>query len=350
VVWSQDHGGLLRILDQRALPDAEEWLDCAEADDVRRAIRSLAVRGAPAIGIAAGYATALAALRSDATRPSVLLAEVDREGRRLVRARPTAVNLGWAVSRVAAAARAAATGGVDAVRAAAVEEARRVEADEERAILAIGELGSTLIDDRANVLTHCNTGLLACGAGFGTALGAIVTAHRAGREVHVWVDETRPVLQGARLTAWELKRWRVPMTLVADTAAGYLMSAGRVDLVILGADRIAANGDVANKIGTYTLAVLARAHGVPFYVAAPMSTVDLGTPSGDDIAIETRDPDEVSSPRGVRFAPEGTWALNPAFDVTPARLVTAIVTERGIVRPPFRAGLKRLLRTGKGAA
>jgi methylthioribose-1-phosphate isomerase len=340
----------VRILDQRALPEAEEWLDCAGADDVRRAIRSLAVRGAPAIGIAAAYAMALAALRSEAGKPSALLADVDRAGRRLLRARPTAVNLGWAVTRVSGAARAAATGGADAVRAAAMDEARRIEADEERAMVAIGELGSTLIEDRANVLTHCNTGLLACGAGFGTALGAVVTAHRDGKEVHVWVDETRPVLQGARLTAWELQRWRVPMTLVADTAAGYLMATGRVDLVILGADRIAANGDVANKIGTYPLAVLAKEHGVPFYVAAPVSTVDLSTPTGAEIAIETRDPDEVSAPRGVRFAPEGTWALNPAFDVTPARLVTAIVTERGIVEPPFRAGLKRLLRTGKGAA
>jgi methylthioribose-1-phosphate isomerase len=216
--------------------------------------------------------------------------------------------------------------------------------------VALAEHGAALVPLDADALTHCNTGALACGAGFGTALGMLVAAHRAGARVHVWVSETRPVLQGARLTAWELDRLGVPMTLIADTVPGSLMAGGRVDLVAVGADRIAANGDVANKIGTYQLAVLARAHGIPFYVAAPTSTIDPETRSGSDVAIEIRPSEEVAEVRGVRLAPEGARALNPAFDITPARLVTAIVTERGVVRPPFRSGLRRLLDGAEGAA
>jgi methylthioribose-1-phosphate isomerase len=345
VVWSD---GVLRLLDQRRLPDAEAWLECRTAEDVAEAVRRLAVRGAPAIGIAGGFGVALAAAGSRAGTVAALVRDVERRAGHVARARPTAVNLSRAVDRVLGAVRRA--GGIADARRAAVAEAARIAGEEERAMIALAGHGAPLVPPDSSALTHCNTGALACGAGFGTALGMLVAAHRGGIRVHVWVPETRPVLQGARLTAWELRRLGVPMTLVADTVPGSLMAAGRVDLVTVGADRIAANGDVANKIGTYQLAVLARAHGVPFYVAAPTSTIDPGTLSGADVAIETRPPDEVTEVRGVRLAPDGTPALNPAFDVTPARLVTAIVTERGVVRPPYRSGLRRLLETAEGAA
>ena len=345
LVWS---GGVLRLLDQRRLPDVEVWLECRTADDVARAVRSLAVRGAPAIGIAGGFGVALAAAGSEAGTVGALLRDVERRAADISRARPTAVNLPRAVDRVLGAVRRA--GGTRDARRAAAAEAARIADEEERAMFALAVHGARLVPPGSAALTHCNTGALACGAGFGTALGMLVAAHRAGTRVHVWVPETRPVLQGARLTAWELRRLGVPMTLVADTVPGSLMAAGRVDLVTVGADRIAANGDVANKIGTYQLAVLARAHGVPFYVAAPTSTIDPGTPSGAHVEIESRSADEVTEVRGVRLAPQGTPALNPAFDVTPGRLVTAIVTERGVVHPPYRSGLRRLLTSAEGAA
>jgi methylthioribose-1-phosphate isomerase len=225
-------------------------------------------------------------------------------------------------------------------------EARAIQREDAAACSAMGWFGSELIPEGANVLTHCNTGML-CTAGIGTAFGVLWCSHLEGKGIHVWVDETRPLLQGARLTAWELQRLGVPFTVIADGAAGSLMARGQVDAVILGADRIAANGDVANKVGTYPLAVLAARHGVPFYVAAPTSTIDPSTPSGDHIEIEERDPEEVTHAFGTRIAPEGAPALNPAFDVTPAELVTAIVTERGVVRPPFADGLAAVL---EGAA
>jgi methylthioribose-1-phosphate isomerase len=282
--------------------------------------------------------------------PTDLLDDLDRSGDGLVASRPTAVNLSWAAERVSGAARAAAErtlrdaplAGVRAIRTAVVEEALRIAADNERSCAAIGAFGQALVPPSANVLTHCNTGVLATGAD-GTAQSVIAAAHARGTGVHVWVDETRPMLQGARLTAWELAALRIPMTLVADTAAGSLMERGLVDLVVVGADRIAANGDVANKVGTYQLAVLAKAHRIPFYVAAPVSTVDPETRTGAGIVIEEREPDEVTHPRGIAFAPPGVTAANPSFDVTPARLVSAIVTERGIARRPFSVSLRRLL-------
>ncbi|HJP66241.1 MAG TPA: S-methyl-5-thioribose-1-phosphate isomerase, partial [Actinomycetota bacterium] len=221
-------------------------------------------------------------------------------------------------------------------------EAGRIEAEDEEACAAIGRLGAELIPVGANVLTHCNTGALATG-GIGTAQGIIHTAHEVGRRPHVWAGETRPLLQGARLTAWELQRLGIPVTVIVDSAAATLMATGAIDLVMVGADRIAANGDVANKIGTYALALAAHHHGLPFYVAAPTSTVDPHTASGDDIVVERRNPEEVTEPFGRRIASEGTWAVNPAFDVTPARLVTAIVTDRGIARPPYGPALQTLL-------
>jgi methylthioribose-1-phosphate isomerase len=317
--------GRFWILDQTRLPRDEVWLECRRVVEVEDAIRRLAVRGAPALGIAAAYGLALAESANEPLREA---------GRRLVATRPTAVNIRWAVDRVLDAA--------DAGRDL-LEEARAIEREDAEACRTMGEYGAPLVPDRANVLTHCNTGML-CTGGIGTAQGVIWTAHRAGKRVHVWVDETRPVLQGARLTAWELQRLGVPMTLVADTAAASLMARGLVDVVITGADRIAANGDVANKIGTYGLAVAAAHHGVPFYVAAPVSSIDLATPAGEDIPVEERDHSEVTAPSGLPLVPDGTPVANPAFDVTPAALVTAVVTERGVVRAPYAERLDALVR------
>jgi methylthioribose-1-phosphate isomerase len=348
--------GTVRILDQRRLPRTERYLRPRGADGVAEAIRTMAVRGAPLLGIASAYGMALAARGSKARGPRGMLRDIERAGNLLKASRPTAVNIGWAVDRVAAAAEralrsSAARGreGVDLVRRVVMDEATRIALEDETSCDAIGRLGAELLPEKANVLTHCNTGALATG-GWGTAQGVIVAAHQSGKRVHVWVDETRPVLQGARLTAWELQRFDVPMTLIADSAAGSLMARGLVDAVVVGADRIAATGDVANKVGTYQLAVLAGHHRIPFYVAAPFSSVDLDTPSGEAVVIEERDPREVTEPLGVRFAPEGTPVLNPAFDITPAELITAIITDRGVIRSPFPNALRRLARVPPGSA
>jgi methylthioribose-1-phosphate isomerase len=334
-------GDRVRVLDQRKLPHEEAYLEATDPEEVAEAIRSLAIRGAPLLGIAAGFGLALAAIRSEGPTARDVVRDMESAGDRLIGSRPTAVNIAWAVERVLSAARSASDGSGGSVRTKAVDEALAIVAEDQAACVAIGRLGSGLVPERANVLTHCNTGALATG-GPGTALGIIVAAHESDKEIHVWVPETRPVLQGARLTAWELQRLGIPMTLVADTAPGTLMARGKVDVVVVGADRIAANGDVANKVGTYQLAVLAKRHRIPFYVAAPLSTVDLSTPAGSKIEIEDRDPAEVTAPFGVPFAPAGTPAANPAFDVTPASLIRAIVTERGIAEPPFRSSLRRL--------
>jgi len=344
-------GDAVAILDQRALPHRELVLECRTVEQVAEAIRSLAVRGAPIIGVAAAYGMALAAATSVETRTRSLLRELEDAAGTLRAARPTAVNLAWAIDRMmrVATGQCCSVGStLQRVHEEMVAEALRIEAEDREACAAMGSFGRELVPGGANVLTHCNTGML-CTAGIGTALGVVIAAHRAGTDLHVWVDETRPVLQGARLTAWELGRLGIARTLIADGAAGSLMARGEVDLVIVGADRIAANGDVANKIGTYPLAVLARHHDVPFYVAAPVSTIDLDTPSGADIPIEERDPAEVTSPLGVDLAEPGTPAANPAFDVTPADLVTAIVTDRGVLRPPYGVALREVL-ARKGAA
>jgi len=342
VEWA---GDAVRILDQRALPHREIYLECRSVEEVAEAIRSLAVRGAPAIGVAAAFGMALAATVSTARGTNALFRELNRAGDLLKATRPTAVNLAWAVDRLLEVARGecCSVGSThQRVHEAMVAEALGIEAEDRAACDAMGALGAELVPDGANALTHCNTGML-CTAGIGTALGVVVAAHRQGKRVHVWVDETRPVWQGARLTTWELQRLGIPMTLIADGAAGSLMAAGRVDLVVVGADRVAANGDVANKVGTYGLAVLAKHHGVPFYVVAPTSSVDPATPTGADIAIEERDPAEVTTPLGLRVAAEGTPAANPAFDVTPAGLVTALVTERGVVHRPSASGIGDVL-------
>jgi methylthioribose-1-phosphate isomerase len=339
VEWT---GGSLRILDQTRLPGEEVVIEAFGVQDVATAIHRLAIRGAPLLGLAAAYGMALAVLRSAAPGATEILDDLERAGAVLMGSRPTAANIGWAVRRTLGAAQAAAqTGGADAIRQVVVEEAHRIALEDEASCEAIARHGAELLPGSGNVLTHCNTGALATG-GSGTAQGMIVAASRSGKRLHVWVDETRPVLQGSRLTAWELQRAGVPMTLVADTAAGSLMARGLVDVVVVGADRIVANGDVANKVGTYQLAVLADHHHIPFFVAAPFSTVDFSVLSGADIVIEERDPAEVLSPGGLAIAPAGTQVANPAFDVTPAGLITAIVTDRGVARPPLSASLGSL--------
>jgi len=327
-------GDALELLDQRRLPLEAPPLLCRSVEDVREAIRTLAVRGAPAIGVAAGYGLAIAARESSAADWPGLERDLETAAGRLRSSRPTAVNLGWALDRVLAAARAVAPGGPKEVRAAVLAEAEAIDADDRARCEAIGRAGLDLVPDGARVLTHCNAGALAT-AGIGTALAPVYAAHAAGREVAVLADETRPLLQGARITAWELAESGVPVTVICDGMAGYAMQRGKIDLVLVGADRIAANGDFANKIGTYAVAVLAREHGLPFYVAAPLSTFDANAPDGAAIPIEERDADEVRASRGVPFAPPDADVWNPAFDVTPARFVTAFVTDAGVLRPPF---------------
>jgi methylthioribose-1-phosphate isomerase len=319
--WRDD---ALELLDQRRLPAEEAWLRCETPEQVADAIRSLAVRGAPAIGIAAAYGLALAAARGDDLRAAAAL---------LAGTRPTAVNLRWALDRAAA----AAGRGPEA----ALEEARAIHSEQIEADRRMGELGAALFEPGDRALTHCNTGALATG-GRGTAAGVLRSAWEGGRLAQVWVDETRPLLQGSRLTAWELGRAGIPYRVVADAGAGSLMARGLVSRVVVGADRIAANGDVANKVGTYALAVLADRHAIPFYVAAPVSTIDPATASGDAIEIEERDPAEVVELGGRRIAPEGAEAANPAFDVTPAELVTAIITEAGVLEPPYGEAIARV--------
>jgi methylthioribose-1-phosphate isomerase len=326
-VLYDDARDLVRLLDQRLLPGEERWLELTAADEVVRAIKDLAVRGAPAIGVAAAYGIAVEARRGAAP------ARLREVAERLVHARPTAVNLSWAVRRMSRR--------IGLGAAELLAEAHAIRDEDEAACRRIGAFGAPLLPPGARVLTHCNAGALAT-AGYGTALGVVRAAIESGNAVSVYADETRPFLQGARLTAWELKRDGIPVTVLTDGMAGWLMSRGEIACVVVGADRIAANGDVANKIGTYALAVLAAHHAIPFFVAAPWSTVDLGTPDGGAIPIEERDDEEVLLLAGRRIAPEGVRARYPAFDVTPAGLVTAIVTERGVVRPPFAEGLRAL--------
>jgi methylthioribose-1-phosphate isomerase len=330
----------LVLIDQTRLPHATVMIACRTPEDVAHAIRSMQVRGAPAIGVAAAYGIALAAQAHAANDPSAFIEDLERVAGVLRRTRPTAVNLNWAIDHMLSAARAVADReGVASARVALLNLAHEM-ADEDIATnRRMGALGLELVPPNANILTHCNTGALAT-VDYGTALGVVRAAHEAGRGVHVYVDETRPFLQGARLTAWELQRLGVPMTLITDSMAGHFMNRGKVDLVLVGADRIAANGDVANKIGTDSLAVLARENGIPFYVAAPTSTVDLSLDSGAQIPIEERAAREVTDIAGARVAPEGVNAAHPAFDVTPARLVSAIITERGILRPPYPDALR----------
>lgn len=342
--WIGEAGGHLDILDQTRLPARLDWLACHDVDAVVEAIQGLRVRGAPAIGIAGAYGLVVAAgeavragLPPDAARGHILT-----RGEMLASARPTAVNLRWAVERaLGAIAPLATTTSARDLGETLLVAARKIHAEDRDLCAAIGRHGAALLPD-GGILTHCNTGALATG-GAGTALAAITAAWVEGRKIHVFADETRPLFQGARLTAWELVQQGIPVTVLCDAAAGHLLSTGRVQACIVGADRITAAGDAANKIGTYALAVLARAHGVPFYVAAPSSTFDLSIDSGADIPIEERAAAEVLSPLGVAAAPAGAAAFNPAFDVTPARLITALVTEHGVIQPVTRDRIAAML-------
>jgi methylthioribose-1-phosphate isomerase len=335
--WQDGH---LLLLDQTLLPAQERWFPVTSVDEAIEAIRAMRVRGAPAIGVAAAYALAAHALRlPDAPLPR-WLETLGADAARLASARPTAVNLAWAVERALATAREAS--GVADARDRLLALAHRLREQDIATNRAIGGAGAELLPERGGVLTHCNTGALAT-AGYGTALGVIRAAWEAGRAPAVFCTETRPWLQGARLTAFELVRLGIPARLLADSAAGVLMAQGAVNAVVVGADRIAANGDTANKVGTYTLAVLAHAHAIPFYVAAPMSTVDPATPTGEAIVIEERPDEEVTHLAGQRIAAEGIGVRNPAFDVTPARLISAIITERGVLRAPYEGAIASAL-------
>lgn len=318
------------MVDQLELPQRLRFLRCRSAREVAGAIRRMQVRGAPALAAAAAMALAVTALRSRAGTRAQLLRELERAANLLLRTRPTAVNLSVGLGRVMDAARE--SHDLRQAREAVVREARRIAEEDVEVNRRIGENGAKLLEDGDVVLTHCNAGSLAT-VDHGTALGVIRSAWRAGKRISVIATETRPLLQGARLTSWELKREGIPTTLVVDSAVGHLMARGEVTKVLVGADRIAANGDTANKIGTYTIAVLAKEHGVPFYVVAPTSSIDLGTPTGSDIPIEHRPGREVEFIGGRRMSPRGVKVLNPAFDVTPAHLITGIVTERGVVKP-----------------
>jgi methylthioribose-1-phosphate isomerase len=335
-------GDALCLLDQRLLPAQTVIIRCITAEDVARAIRTMVVRGAPAIGCSAAYGMTLAAQRGGATTAAQLIDQLTAAKKLLDASRPTAVNLAWATSRMLETARAHADDDLPTMRRVLLDEAHAILAEDLAMCHAIGRHGEALIPPRGHVLTHCNAGGLAT-AGLGTALAPIRIAHDQGRSIHVFVDETRPFLQGARLTAWELQRAGVPLTLITDNMAGYFMRRGEVDCVIVGADRVVANGDIANKIGTYSLAVLAQAHHIPFYVAAPSSTIDLALANGDAIPIEQRDSNEVTMIGGQQIAPSGVSAAHPAFDTTPHELITAIITERGVIYPPYAENLRKLL-------
>ena len=331
--------GKIRILDQSRLPQEQIFTDLDNYHDVVLAIKEMRVRGAPAIGIAAAYGIALGALGIKTANRDEFLVQLNQVMQTFAASRPTAVNLFQAINRMGKAARG---DDVAEIRRALVNEAEQIHQGEITATMQLSQLGAELIKDGFTMLTHCNAGPLAT-AGYGTALGVIKAAREQGKKVSVFATETRPLLQGARLTTWELMQAGIPVTLITDSMAGYFMHQRKIDCVIVGADRIAANGDVANKIGTYTLAVLAKESEIPFYVAAPTSTIDLSLSSGAGIPIEERSPEEVSHIQGVPIAPKGIKAANPAFDVTPHRYITTIVTEKGIVREPYLEGLTKIV-------
>ena len=336
--------GRLELIDQRRLPLEFDYVACETAAQVADAIRDMVVRGAPAIGCTAAYGVALESQRHAQASRSQFDAALERSFEVLAASRPTAVNLFWAIERMRRCHAQNRSGSTQAEAKALLDLARRIQIDDVEINRAIGRHGAALIADGARVMTHCNAGALAT-AGHGTALGVIRSARDAGKRVSVIANETRPYLQGARLTAWEMVQENIPVTLVTDNMAGHLMQQRRVDVIVVGADRIAANGDTANKIGTYTVAVLAERHHIPFYIAAPLSTIDLAIADGSAIPIEERDPAEVTGFRGVRCAPEGVSVANPAFDVTPASLITGLITEKGVIERPDAAKIRALFKS-----
>lgn len=333
IEWKNDR---VVLLDQRVLPHKETYRVCRDYEDVADAIRDMTIRGAPAIGVAAAMGVALGALKAPEK-------SFDRQFERILqtlgKTRPTAVNLFWALQRMRDVYSEHRSRGVDSVKRALKEEAQKIYAEDIAANKQLGKNGASLLRNAKQIMTHCNAGALAT-AGYGTALGVLRALKESGKQFEVFVNETRPFLQGARLTAWELAKEKIPATLITDSMAGYLMQKGRVDAVVVGCDRVAANGDVANKIGTYTIAVLAKRHGIPFYVAGPTSSIDLNCPSGKDIPIEQRDPKEVSHIFGKPLAPKGMKVFNPAFDVTSQELISAIITEKGVISPPYQQNIR----------
>jgi methylthioribose-1-phosphate isomerase len=333
------------MLDQRLLPTEEKYLTLRSYEEVAEAIKKMVVRGAPAIGVSAAFGLALGAKQAVGTSIPDLEFDFDHMCEVMGATRPTAVNLFWAIERMRARLRRAKTetDDVEEAKQQLVDEARKIFAEDIESNRSLGRFGGELISDGATVLTHCNAGALATAGDYGTALGVIRGARDAGKRVAVIADETRPFLQGARLTAWELSRDEIPVTLITDNMAGHVMKQGQVDVVVVGADRIAGNGDTANKIGTYMVAVLARQHDIPFYVAAPISTIDLSLSTGEEIPIEERDTREVTHIGQRQLAPEGIEVQNPAFDVTPNELITAIITDRGVARAPYQESLRRMV-------
>lgn len=336
--WTNDG---VRFIDQTKLPTEEIYVTCKTYERVADAIQTMIVRGAPAIGVAAAMGIALGVRDSKAENPAELKQDLDRICDVIGETRPTAVNLFWAIRRMKEKFERLRVRPLEQIKYELVEEAKRMHAEDIAANKAMGHHGATLMPNEGGVLTHCNAGALAT-AGYGTALGVIRAAIEKGKKIHVYADETRPFLQGARLTAWELMKDGIPTTVISDNMAGAIMRQGKIGAIVVGADRIAANGDVANKIGTYTVAVLAKENGIPFYVAAPISTVDLACPDGSAIPIEQRNAREVTHIAGKQMVPNGVSIENPAFDVTPANYVSAIVTERGIARAPYEASLRNL--------
>lgn len=339
IAWDD---GVVRMLDQRRLPDETVYLEFTDYQSVADAIRDMVIRGAPAIGAAAAYGLAVTAARSDASDVDALRAELETAAQVLRQARPTAVNLFWAIDRVMKRVADPDLDSVEAIREATLQQAHAIADEDVKANKQIGLNALTLVPDRAKIIHHCNTGSLAT-VDYGTALGIIRIAHEHGKGVHAFLDETRPRLQGARLSAWECKQYGIPHTVVVDGASGHLMRTQGIDLCVVGADRVVANGDTVNKIGTYNLALAANAHGVPFYVAAPTSTIDMSTASGDEVEIEQRPDDEVTHVGQTQIAPDDTPVANYAFDVTPAQYITAIITEVGIAYPPFEKSLAELM-------
>ncbi len=337
----------IRLIDQTLLPTEETYVTCGTYQEVATAIRDMVVRGAPAIGVAAAMGIALGVRQSTAQDIAGLRTQFGQICRTMGETRPTAVNLFWAIRRMQQKFEEAAPQGVHTVKVVLVEEAQKMLVEDIAANQAMGRHGAALMPGSGGVLTHCNAGALAT-CGYGTALGVIRAAIAAGKNIHVFADETRPFLQGSRLTAWELMKDGIQTTLIADNMAGAMMRQGKIQAVVVGADRIAANGDVANKIGTYTVAVLAREHAIPFYVAAPWSTVDMNTPTGEKIPIEQRSHKEVTHLAGKQVAPDGVLVENPAFDVTPHQYIAAIITERGLAHPPFNESLQELALAGAG--
>jgi len=338
ITWNEDR---VTIIDQTFLPEREVYIDLNSAGQVWEAIKKMKVRGAPAIGITGAYGLYLGIKGLKETTFDSFYSEADRIAEYLNSARPTAVNLSWALKRLMATIYAAKEKPLEEIKEIVLKTAVTIHNEDRRLCKSIGENGLELIPDNAKILTHCNTGGLATGE-FGTAFSVILHAHHAGKLEQVWVDETRPLLQGSRLTAWELQKAEIPFNLNVDSAAAFLMQQGKVDLVILGADRITKNGDTANKIGTYSLAVLADAHNIPFYVAAPYSTIDMELETGSEIEIEQRDADEVTNFGNKQTAPDKVDVYNPAFDVTPNHLISAIITEKGVIKPNYKTNFEKL--------